>query len=208
MRSSIPPAVLGDELRAVEENDDTTARVLDAALAEVTEFGIRRTTVDSVAQRAGLARMTVYRRFAGKDPLVQAVVVREVRRFLVSLAGSLITTTTGAEGLERGFVAGLLGWYSHPFCLRLLRSEPETVLPYLTREAAPTLAVVKSFIRAQLAHVSDVDRITPDSLDAACEAVTRLAQSFALTPPGERLPTEAELRVTARRMILPLLAAR
>ena len=178
MSASTPPASLSVDLDRPEKGDGTTARVLDAALAELVEFGIRRTTVDSVAQRAGLARMTVYRRFAGKDALIQAVVVREMRRFLASLARSLAGASTVAEALESGFAAGLLGWYEHPLGQRVTEREPDAVLPYFTREAGPTLAVVTAFIRVQVAHASDVDRIDPDALAAACEVTTRLAQSL------------------------------
>ena len=208
MPASTPPASLSVDLDRPEDVDETTARVLDAALAELVEFGIRRTTVDSVAQRAGLARMTVYRRFAGKDALVQAVVVREMRRFLATLARSLTGARTVADALESGFAAGVLGWHGHPFGRRIIEREPDAVLPYLTRDAGPALAIVTTFIRAQLAHASDVQRVDPDALGAACEATTRLAQSYALTPAGAGVPTESELRGLARRMILPLLLPR
>ena len=43
----------------VDEQD----RVLDAARACVLAVGVRRTTVTDVARRAGVSRMTLYRRF-------------------------------------------------------------------------------------------------------------------------------------------------
>lgn len=208
MAASQPAPDLADELEREEADDDTTKRVLDAALAEMSEFGIRRTTVESVAQRAGLARMTVYRRYAGKNVLVQAVVVREMRRFLAGLTRSLEDERTVAGALERGFAAGLLAWYAHPMGRRVVSSEPEAVLPYLTRDAAPALAVVTAFIRGRLEHMADVGEIAPDALAAASEATTRLAQSYALTPEHDGPPSEAELRAVARRLILPLVERR
>jgi TetR/AcrR family transcriptional repressor of uid operon len=204
--AAFPPSPdLADELDRDEADDETTKRVLDAALAEMSEFGIRRTTVDSVAQRAGLARMTVYRRYAGKNVLVQAVVAREMRRFLETLTRSFEGERTVASALERGFAAGLLAWYAHPMGRRVVSTEPEAVLPYLTRDAAPALAVVTAFIRARLDEMTDASTIAPDALAAASEATTRLAQSYALTLPSDA-PAEAELRAIARRLILPLVA--
>lgn len=207
MATSVPPPDLAVDLDRPEDDDGTTARVLDAALAELTEFGIRRTTVESVAQRAGLARMTVYRRFAGKDALVQAVVVREMRRFLASLATSVRSSKTVPEALENGFVAGLSGYYTHPFARRGMEREPEAILPYLTVGAAPALTLVRAFIRSNVGVLPDAACIEPAALEAACEAVTRLAHSFALTPMRDDVPTEGELREIARRMILPLLTS-
>ena len=47
----------------VDEDD----RVLDAARACVLDVGVRRTTMTDVARRAGVSRMTLYRRFPDLD---------------------------------------------------------------------------------------------------------------------------------------------
>src|SRR3954468_1223119 len=52
--------------------------VLDAARATVLDFGVRRTTVSEVARRAGVSRMTVYRRHPDGAALLRAVMAREV----------------------------------------------------------------------------------------------------------------------------------
>src|ERR671931_1840485 len=69
-----------------EPADDVSARVLDAALVELSEFGIRRASIDAVTRRSGVSRMTVYRRYPGKEALVAAVLQREVQRFLAEVA--------------------------------------------------------------------------------------------------------------------------
>jgi len=62
--------------------------ILDAAVDELRAYGLRRTSVDNVARRAGLSRATVYRRFENKNVLVQAALVRESARFF----GEIVTT--------------------------------------------------------------------------------------------------------------------
>jgi len=59
-----------------EGSDPVAETILDAALEEFLAYGLRRTNVDVVAKRAGVSRATLYRRFDGKDALVQAVLVR------------------------------------------------------------------------------------------------------------------------------------
>ena len=41
--------------------DETTARILDAACEEIALVGIKRTSMEDVARRAGVSRVTVYR---------------------------------------------------------------------------------------------------------------------------------------------------
>lgn len=62
--------------------DGAHDQVLDAALALFIESGLRRTTMDDVAGKAGIGRATLYRRFGDKHQLVQAVILRECQQQL------------------------------------------------------------------------------------------------------------------------------
>ena len=55
----------------LEDSDPSTVRILVAAHDEFTEHGVRATTMNKVAERAGLGVATVYRRFPQKAVLVQ-----------------------------------------------------------------------------------------------------------------------------------------
>ena len=57
--------------------DSVTTAILDAAVIEFERHGFRRVALDDVARRAGISRMTIYRRFANRDELVTAVIDRE-----------------------------------------------------------------------------------------------------------------------------------
>jgi AcrR family transcriptional regulator len=88
MRATVPEGESGSLLeRALAdvaepiEDEAVTAKLLDAAAEQFRQVGIRRTTMEEVANRAGDARITVYRRFANKDALVEQVVRREFRRY-------------------------------------------------------------------------------------------------------------------------------
>jgi len=47
-----------------------TSDVLDATIAVIAEVGVARATVDAIAERAGVAKTTVYRRWATKYDLI------------------------------------------------------------------------------------------------------------------------------------------
>ncbi|GAA4929990.1 TetR/AcrR family transcriptional regulator [Streptomonospora halophila] len=82
------------------------AAILEAAWDELSERGYANLTVDSVAQRAGTSKPVLYRRWADKQELVEAAVVRRDAAQQVtpadtgSLRGDLIATLT--ELNERG----------------------------------------------------------------------------------------------------------
>ena len=64
---------LGELLRTLASDpdgpeDETTRRILDAADELFRQHGVRRCTVDEIAERSGLGRTTVYRRFEGRSP--------------------------------------------------------------------------------------------------------------------------------------------
>jgi AcrR family transcriptional regulator len=76
------------------------AAILEAAWDELTERGYVNLTVDSVARRAGTSKPVLYRRWADKQKLVEAVIVsRDANRLIIpadtgSLRGDLIATLT------------------------------------------------------------------------------------------------------------------
>lgn len=49
--------------RVDESADRTSQRILDAALQEAAAVGLQRITVEEVVRRAGVSRMTAYRRY-------------------------------------------------------------------------------------------------------------------------------------------------
>src|SRR5437879_2242277 len=69
--------------------DALTEQILDAARDQFMTFGLRRSTVDDVAKRARVSRVTVYRRIGNKDALVSACLLREYRRFVGEVDGAV-----------------------------------------------------------------------------------------------------------------------
>ena len=181
--------------------DPTTERILDAALAEFVDFGLRRTTVDDVARRAAVGRMTIYRRFGRKEALVEAVMLRELARFLAELDGAVMRGTTVDEGLAEGFVFGIRSARQHPLFSRLLETEPEAFLPYVTLDGGPLVAAATEFVTDS---VLGADPTVEGR--AVGEALVRLAHSLVLTPLSA-LPFDDEraAKEFARRLIAALL---
>ena len=124
----------------------TSEKILDEAVKQAEEFGVRRFTIGEVAQRVGVSRVTVYKYFPGKDQLIEAVLQREMRRFLRDVDAAVAPYDTLEERLVEGFVFAL-GWLrKHRLLNRLLRTDPELIVPNLTVGAGPVLAAGREFI--------------------------------------------------------------
>ncbi|MEX2554836.1 MAG: TetR family transcriptional regulator [Actinomycetota bacterium] len=184
--------------------DETAARILDAAMAQFLDFGLRRTTVEDVAVRAGVTRVTVHRRFGRKSDLIQGLLLRELSRFLKEFDAIVSPLPTLEDKLVEGFVVTLRAARSHPLITRILATEPEVLLPELTVRGGPFLqaacAFLVSYTREQAAGYEEAD------VAAIGEIFVRLVASFLLTPAAvSDLGTDAAARRYAERHLAPLL---
>jgi AcrR family transcriptional regulator len=187
--------------------DATTERILDAALAQFEDFGIRRTTMEDVARRARVSRVTVYRRFPQKERLVEAVVIGEAQRFFAELEEAVAHLDKVEDRIVEGFARTLEAAREQRLLNRLLRTEPEMLLPHLTVDGGPMLAAGTEF----LAHHMKVARsgVPARERRAVAEVVARLVLSFLLTPHSVvALGSATEVRRFARRYVAPLMTGR
>lgn len=188
----------------------TDTRILDAALAEFTEFGLRRVTMEDVARRAGVHRVTIYRRFDGKNALIQAVILRELHDFLTSF-GKVMRTVPGGFGdrVAEGFVFALRSIRTNPLLTRLLAIEPETLLPHLTVQGGPFLSAASGYLATLLRAEPDAPDWLDERADEVAEIQIRLMLTFVFTPNGViPLADEEQMRTYARRHLVPMVTGR
>lgn len=83
--------------------DDARDRLVDAAEACFTRFGVAKTTLEDIATEAGVSRATVYRYFeGGRDEIILGVVLREGREFLESLGRRVQREQTLGDAIVEG----------------------------------------------------------------------------------------------------------
>jgi AcrR family transcriptional regulator len=100
----------------------TRAGLLSGAARAFAEHGLRRSTMQSIAAAAGVAKATLYNHFRTKDEVVAALLAVELDR-LSDLAASLPRD----QGLAA--LSDELG--AHPVLRRLAETEPETLTSLL-----------------------------------------------------------------------------
>jgi AcrR family transcriptional regulator len=186
--------------------DPLSERILDAALGLAAASGIRNLTMDDVARRAGVGRMTVYRRFGEKERLIEALAVRECRRCLEELDAAIGPEAPIEEQVAAGFVTSMRLAREHPLLNRLARFEPDTVLGALLADGGAVFAAARGFVAARLRASQEAGVLGPLDVETAAELLVRLAFSFVLVQESV-LPLDDETRAAelARRQIAPLL---
>jgi AcrR family transcriptional regulator len=190
--------------------DETGERILEAAAEQAEDFGLRRFTMDDVARRVGVSRVTVYRYFPRKDRLVEAVLLYELRRFLAAVDRAVEPYDTVEERLVEGFVFTLTLLRKHRLLNRLLRTEPELILPSLTVKGHPVLEAGRELI-ARFAHQEAEEgrlALSEEDVQGVSEMLARAVLSFVLTPESVLgLRTPAEIRRFAEHYLTPILRA-
>lgn len=183
--------------------DELDGKILDAALAEFEHHGLRRVGVDDVARRAGVSRSTVYRRYAGKNQLAEAVILRECRRFLLVL-GEAVTGLSLEDAVVEAFVVGLRTVRDLPLFGRVLISEPGALLEQLTDSGGAIMLAARDVVVDSLARAEPQrDR---DDLAVVSETMLRVGISLLLIPGGGLdVDGDAQARAYARNYLVRLL---
>jgi AcrR family transcriptional regulator len=200
------PAVLAQ----LHRPDDITTRILSATLEQAELVGMRRITMEDVARRSGVGRATLYRRFPTKAALIDAVVLAEARRYFDGNAHACAHATTLEDRLVYGTVFTVTFLREHVLLKKLLRTEPETILPSLTTDAGPILDFAIDQSAAELrADIYGATATTPDQerhLRTVAELHTRLTLSFIVTQhSGVNLATIDDTRAFVRQYLLPMI---
>jgi AcrR family transcriptional regulator len=198
--------------RAVEvdtevRNDATSNRILDAALDLAAASGVQHLTMDAVAKRAHVGRVTVYRRFGDKQTLVAALGAREGRRCLAELDAAAEPDAPIADQVAAGFVTSLRLAREHPLWSRLARFEPDVLLGALREDGGALFDAASSYLAGRLRASQRAGVLGEIEIEEAAELLVRLAVSFVLIPESA-LPLEDEERVrtVARQLVAPILA--
>lgn len=194
---------------AVEQADSIESRILDAALVQFEQVGIKKTTIEDIARRAGVDRVTVYRRVGSRDDVVQIVATREVGRVLAEMAAIPERHDTLDDLVADMFVTVITLWRKHALVERLLTLEPDRLLPQLTTDGGPTFTMAVAATASAMQRAAD-NGLLADSTDllTRAEILCRFVHSLILQPDScIPLDTTAELDAFARKFLVPIISA-
>ncbi|CAA0120747.1 putative HTH-type transcriptional regulator [Mycolicibacterium vanbaalenii] len=182
-----------------ESADPTCRRLLDAALNEAASVGLNRITVEEVVRKAGVSRMTAYRRYPRRDDLVAALVRRETQRFLAAVADAIEATADPDEGVANAFIAAVAFARAHP----ILRRAPH-VDPAPPADSAELIAMGSAFI-ANYIH-GETPGTPAQSVRWVADVFARLFFTYLSMPPSDPdFGDDDELRRFAHTVLTPMI---
>lgn len=103
------------EERVSERSNEMLGRILRAARACFARYGVHRTSMNDVAQAAGVSRQTLYNTISGRQELIEAVVVLRIEEMSEELRTVLEAQPTFVDAIVETSLASV----------ELARKDPE-----------------------------------------------------------------------------------
>lgn len=201
-------------LLGAADESGADAQILRAALEQFALTGVRRTSTDDIARRAGVNRATLYRRLGAKNGIVAAAFLYEAGRVL-----SVIDSGTGRLGTQpasgevdayivRFFTVTLSTLRDNRLLHQLLAVDRDETLRALTVGAADVLELAAAFVAERVEMIRQRSGGSTDAgeIAALSGALARLTQSLLLTPDGPpQVATPDQMAAFAQAVLVPMI---
>ncbi len=123
---------------------------LDAAREAILAVGWSRTTLTDIARRAGVSRMTLYRRWPDTQTLLADLMTREWAQVV-----GMASAEADGDALDRiagGILATVRALRANPLLRRIVDVDPEVLLPYLLDRRGRSQEMVADALAAVIAQ--------------------------------------------------------
>jgi AcrR family transcriptional regulator len=184
--------------------DAATNAILDAAVVEFEQHGFRRVALDDVARRAGVSRTTIYRRFAGRDELVGAVIDRENAVLFADIADELKSRRPQSNYYVEAFTLSILRFRQHRVLTRMIADEPGLMLELAHQHWQPAVDRMAAALRV-IFPAGFAEQIGADAVDELADTILRYAAMVLLLPARQPLADADDIRAFATTHFLPSL---
>jgi AcrR family transcriptional regulator len=186
--------------------------VLDAVRDRVLAVGVRRTTLTDVARRAGVSRMTLYRRWPDVRTLVGDLMTREWIAVATAAMPAPAADLSARDRIVASLVDGVGAFRAHPLFRKIVDVDPELLLPYvLDRRGASQDALLELLATAVREGHAD-GSVRPGHPERQARTLLLVVQSFTLSlrtmtdeddPELTAAAFTAELRTLLERTLAP-----
>lgn len=161
----------------------TRERILDAAWAITSDQGWSAITMNRLGEAAGVSRQSVYNEFGGKQQVAEALIARELQRFLTAVDAGIAEGPTPGESVLRGGAAVLRLAADNPMlkaALSAAAGSPSPLLPLLTSQSLPLIQTATSRVEAGL--VATHPQVAGPHLTTAVDTIVRVVLSHVVQP--------------------------
>ncbi|MDN5745554.1 MAG: TetR family transcriptional regulator [Nocardioidaceae bacterium] len=178
-------------------------RLLEAAVDLTSRAGWAKVTMARLAEEVGVSRQTVYNEIGTKKDLAEAVVLRELERFLAGVSRSFDENPDDLIGAIRDSARRVLKYAQNNALLHAVVSATHgadtELLPLLTTHSQYLLDGAKLVVTERVADYEV--NLTPDQLAASIDMVVRLVLSHVMQPSGNPTSTGEDIAWIAARAL-------
>jgi AcrR family transcriptional regulator len=183
--------------------------VLDATRDCVLAVGVRRTTLTDVARRAGVSRMTIYRRWPDVRTLVADLMTREFAKVIARVEPG--DDKPVREEAVDALVAGVAALRTHPLFHKIIEVDPDVLLPYILERRGTTQDTMLRALEAMLRAGQRDGSVRAGQPGRQARALLLVLQSFAMSghimigdgPALSATALDDELRQILERYLTP-----
>lgn len=174
------------------DHSDLADRILDATRRLLVTAGARKLSMSDVATLAGVSRPTIYRYFASKEDLIDALGAQERRRFDAAMERAM-TGVTGVARLEAA-VDVVVSFVADQPPGRQLDLDPGFALEQMA-QALPMITKGLTAVVQQCARENGIDAAV--SARGLAGAIARVALSHYLFPDTDSTAMRRQIRAAA-----------
>ena len=171
--------------RTSPEPDGLRDRLIEAASQITCDTGWSDVTMAKLAERVGVSRQTVYNELGSKPALGQALVLRELDRFLAVVAAELDRYDDVVDAIRSAAEQVMVMAGDNPLLHAVLSSAhggTNALLPLLTTESEPLIAAATAVIAERIPTRYPDLGLTDDELATALDSIVRLVLSHVMQP--------------------------
>jgi AcrR family transcriptional regulator len=181
--------------------------LLDAARECILAVGWKRTTLTDVARRAGVSRMTLYRRWPDMQTLLADLMTRE----WAGLAGAVPAgaSATARQRIADRVAATVTALRENALFTKIVHVDPELLLPYLLDRRGRTQDAILELLAAVVIEGQTDGSVRPGDPTLLARSVLLTAHGFAISaatmadPEISVADLDAELRTLTERYLAP-----
>jgi AcrR family transcriptional regulator len=185
----------------------TTQAILDAARDVVVEMGVRRATLSEISRRAGVSRMTVYRRYPDVTAVLRELMTREFGAGVAGARAAVEDAPSARERLVATFVQALAELRGHELWRAVVERDPELLVPYVFERMGETQRITAVVIRAEIEAGQADGSVRAGDPAVLAQAALLVVQGFALSagidPEVEEAALLREMRPALDGLLTP-----
>ena len=163
---------------AVSQNAENLA--LDAARESILAVGWSRTTLTDIARRAGLSRMTLYRRWPEMNALLGDLMTREWVA-LVALQGNAPQSENPRQRLVDGITSTVRALRDNELFTRIIELDPQMLLPYLLERPGRSQELVLGILVGEIEAGQATGEVRAGDPHLLARSVLLAAHGFTLS---------------------------